>query len=63
MSAARSGFGALLSRVLHLLTLHPDVQDTLRKELRDVCHENEELTHDHLVSLPFLEAACRETVR
>ena len=51
------------SRVLHLLALHPDVQDKLRQEFRDACHDNEELTHDHLVSLPFLEAVCRETLR
>jgi cytochrome P450 len=54
---------ATLSRVLHLLALRPDVQDKLRTELRDTCHDNEELAHDHLVSLPFLEAVCRETLR
>jgi len=51
------------SRVLHLLTLHPDAQDKLRKEIKDACYDNEELTHDHLVSLPFMEAVCRETLR
>ena len=50
------------TRVFHLLTLHPGVQDKPRNELRDVCCENEELTHDHLVSSPFLQAVCRETV-
>lgn len=54
-----------LSRIIHLLALHPDVQDRLRKELKNA-HENndsDELTHDQLVSLPFLEAVCRETLR
>ncbi|KAI9440829.1 cytochrome P450 [Lactarius indigo] len=53
-----------LSRIIHLLALYPDVQDKLRKELKEACEENEEeLTHDQLVSLPFLEAVCRETLR
>ncbi|KAH9023440.1 cytochrome P450 [Lactarius pseudohatsudake] len=52
-----------LSRILHLLSLHPDVQDKLRKELKEAHEDNEELTHDQLVSLPFLEAVCRETLR
>ena len=54
---------ASISRALYLLTLRPDLQEKLRKELRDARHENGELTHDHLVSLPFLEAVCRETLR
>ncbi|KAF8264768.1 cytochrome P450 [Lactarius quietus] len=52
-----------LSRILHLLALHPNVQDKLRKELKEACEVNEELPHDRLVSLPFLEAVCRETLR
>ncbi|KAH9046659.1 cytochrome P450 [Lactarius hengduanensis] len=52
-----------LSRILHLLALHPDVQDKLRNELKEAHEDNEELTHDQLVSLPFLEAVCRETLR
>ena len=50
-------------RVLHQLTLHPDAQDKLRQEFKDACPDNEELTYDHLVSLPFLDAVCRETLR
>ncbi|KAH8986070.1 cytochrome P450 [Lactarius hatsudake] len=52
-----------LSRILHLLSLHPGVQDKLRNELKEAHKDNEELTHDQLVSLPFLEAVCRETLR
>ena len=52
-----------LSRILHLLSLHPDAQDKLRDELKEACEDNEELTHDQLVSLPYLEAVCRETLR
>ena len=52
-----------LSRILHQLALHPEIQDKLRTELREACEDNEELTYDQLVSLPFLEAVCRETLR
>ena len=52
-----------LSRILHLLALHPDIQDKLRQELKEASEDNEEMTHDRLVSLPFLDAVCRETLR
>ncbi|KAI0247110.1 cytochrome P450 [Lactifluus subvellereus] len=52
-----------LSRILQLLSLHPDAQDRLREELKEACEDNEELTYDRLVSLPYLEAVCRETLR
>jgi len=51
------------TRVFHLLALHPDAQDKLRKEIKNACYDNEELTYDHLVSLPFMDAVCRETLR
>ncbi|KAI0247112.1 cytochrome P450 [Lactifluus subvellereus] len=52
-----------LSRILQVLSLHPDAQDKLREELKEACEDNEELTYDRLVSLPYLEAVCRETLR
>lgn len=52
-----------LSRILHLLTEHQDVQDRLRQELVDAQREHGELQHDELVNLPFLDAICRETMR
>ena len=61
--AATDTTSSALNRILHLLALHPDVQDKLRKELEEAFEDNEELTHDRLVSLPFLEAVCRETLR
>ncbi|KAN0127843.1 Cytochrome P450 [Lactarius tabidus] len=61
--AATDTTSSALSRILHLLALHPNIQDTLRKELKEACDGNEELPHDQLVSLPFLEAVCRETLR
>ena len=63
LSAATDTTSSALSRIVHLLALHPDIQDKLRKELKEACDDNEELPHDRLVSLPFLEAVCRETLR
>jgi cytochrome P450 len=52
-----------LSRILHLLSFRPDVQEKLREELKGACEDGEELTYDKLVSLPYLDAVCRETLR
>ena len=61
--AATDTTASAISRIVHLLALHPEIQDELRRELKEACENNEELTHDRLVSLPFLEAICRETLR
>ena len=63
VSAAAETTSSALSRILHLLALHPDIQDRVRQELKEASGDNEELTHDQLVSLPFLDAVCRETLR
>ncbi|KAK7466377.1 hypothetical protein VKT23_005101 [Stygiomarasmius scandens] len=52
-----------LSRILNLLSTHPDVQDKLRQELLEARRMNDELSYDALVELPFLDAICRETLR
>ncbi|KAL7282853.1 hypothetical protein ACG7TL_002266 [Trametes sanguinea] len=51
-----------LSRILQLLAERPDVQEKLRKELVEASH-GEDLAHDDLVKLPYLDAVCRETLR
>ena len=61
--AATDTTSSSLTRILHLLALHPNIQDKLRTELKEACKDNKELTHDQLVSLPILEAVCRETLR
>lgn len=54
-----------LSRILHLLATHPDVQDKLRQEVTASFRRNDgdDIPYDELVSLPFLDAVCRETLR
>ncbi|TBU29234.1 cytochrome P450 [Dichomitus squalens] len=53
-----------VSRILHLLCQHQDVQDNLRAELRAAIeHYGAEIPYDELTALPYLDAVCRETLR
>ncbi|EKM58812.1 uncharacterized protein PHACADRAFT_112917 [Phanerochaete carnosa HHB-10118-sp] len=54
-----------IARILHLLCLHPDVQERLRAELIEARSQNggQDFEYDELVSLPYLDAVCRETLR
>ncbi|VDC03304.1 unnamed protein product [Peniophora sp. CBMAI 1063] len=52
-----------LARVLHLLALHPDVQDKLRAELVEAGAPEVDLEFEVLDRLPYLEAVVRETLR
>lgn len=63
--AATDTTSGALSRTFHLLALHKDVQDKLREEIRNARKENggEDIGYDKLVSLPLLDAICRETLR
>ena len=63
--AATDTTSSAISRIVHTLALHPDAQEKLRKELKEAheANDSEELPHDQLVSLPYLEAVCRETLR
>lgn len=55
----------VLSRILSLLATHPEVQDKLRREVMNALDENDgqDFSYDQLVSLPLLDAVCRETLR
>jgi cytochrome P450 len=54
-----------ISRILYLLAEHQDVQDKLRSELLEAKKNNDgqELDYDQLMTLPYLDAVCRETLR
>ncbi|EMD40943.1 hypothetical protein CERSUDRAFT_103315 [Gelatoporia subvermispora B] len=60
--AAMDTTSSALSRTLHLLCQHPDVQDKLRAELMQA-RDGKDIPYDDLVHLPFLDAVCRETLR
>ncbi|KAF8966255.1 cytochrome P450 [Flammula alnicola] len=61
--AAMDTTSSALSRIIHLLATHQDVQDRLRKEIKEAREEDADLPYDKLVSLPYLDAICRETLR
>jgi len=63
--AAMDTTSSAMSRILHLLALHPAVQDKLRQEIIEARKERqgENLSYDELVALPYLDAVCRETLR
>ena len=52
-----------LSITLYLLARHPEVQEKLRQEILDAQHDGRDLGYDDLVSLPYLDAICRESLR
>ena len=43
--------------------MHQEVQDKLRFELREARAQHGDAAYDELVSLPYLDAICRETLR
>ncbi|KAF9475405.1 cytochrome P450 [Pholiota conissans] len=62
--AAMDTTSSALSRILHMLSMNQDVQETLRQEIRTAKKEyGPELDYDTLCSLPYLDAVCRETLR
>lgn len=52
-----------LSRILHQLSLDPDMQKRVRDEVTAARKENGDLDYDTLMNLPWLDAVCRETLR
>lgn len=52
-----------LSKTLQLLAEHPDVQNKLRAELQTAGGAEQDIPYDELVSLPYMDAICRETLR
>ncbi|KAH7874006.1 cytochrome P450 [Lentinula edodes] len=63
--AAMDTTSSAMSRLLHILSKHPDVQDRLRRELLEIKRQKngQDLSYDELNSLPYLDAICRETLR
>ncbi|KAH8109751.1 cytochrome P450 [Phellopilus nigrolimitatus] len=50
-------------RILHQLSLNPEVQSKLRDEVTAARKEYGDLDYDMLMGLPYLDAVCRETMR
>jgi cytochrome P450 len=62
MFAANDTTSGALSRVFGLLASHPDIQTKLREEL-ELANADSGLEYDQLMSLPLLDAVCKETLR
>ena len=53
-----------MSRVLDLLSQHPDVQNRLWAEILEAREQyGENIPYDEIMQLPYLDAVCRETLR
>lgn len=52
-----------VSRTLHVLAEHPEVQQKLRDEIIAARAGRDQIPYDELIALPFLDAVCRETLR
>lgn len=51
-----------LARILHILAMHPDVQEKVREESIKARSDGD-LSYDELMQLPYLDAVIRETLR
>ena len=61
--AAMETTSGALARILHKLAERQDVQDKLRQELVAARGDKEDIPYDELISLPYLDALCRESLR
>ena len=63
--AATDTTTSALAQTFHLLAQHPDVQEKLRAEIKEAKEKigGEDIPHDELMALPYLDAVCRETLR
>ncbi|TEB18987.1 cytochrome P450 [Coprinellus micaceus] len=53
-----------LSRILYLLSEHPEVQERLRGEVTQAyTHHGGDMDYETLNALPYLDAVCRESLR
>lgn len=52
-----------ISSAFYQLALHPDVQEKLRTEITSAREQHGDLSFETIMSLPYLDAVCRETLR
>jgi hypothetical protein len=60
LSAATDSTASAMTRIFHVLAKYPDVQEKLRAEILGV---PDQLDHDTLVALPYLDGVVREVLR
>lgn len=62
---AQDTTSSALSRILHLLSIHPTIQDTVREEIRQALQDcpSGRLEYETVSALPWLDAVMKETLR
>ncbi|KAG6844695.1 hypothetical protein H0H93_016403, partial [Arthromyces matolae] len=67
---AQDTTSSALSRILHLLSIHPDIQTKIRDEVREKLRNQRaegdfsgRLNYDDVMALPLLDAVIKETLR
>ncbi len=63
MFAGHDTTSSALSRTLHNLVLHPEVQEKLREEITSSGILLGNVAFEDLMTLPYLDAICKETLR
>ena len=61
--AAHDTTSSALARMLHVLAIHQDAQSMLRNEVTAARLERGDLSYNDLMTLPYLDAVVRETLR
>ncbi|THU97782.1 cytochrome P450 [Dendrothele bispora CBS 962.96] len=62
--AAHETTSNAMTRMISLLSLHPEVQNKLREEVTEAyVRSGGDIGYDELEGLPYLDAVCRETLR
>jgi cytochrome P450 len=52
-----------LSRILHVLSLHPESSGEAAPRVDGRPSERRDIPYDDLMKLPYLDAVCKETLR
>ncbi|KAF9063473.1 cytochrome P450 [Rhodocollybia butyracea] len=63
--AAMDTTSSAMTRIIELLSKHPETQEKLRREIVEAKDQKDvqDLSYEELTNLPFLDAICRETLR
>ncbi|KAF4617777.1 hypothetical protein D9613_006307 [Agrocybe pediades] len=62
-AAATDTTSNALARILHILAQNQDAQERLLQEISEAKEAAAQFDYDQLISLPYLDAICRETLR
>ncbi|KAJ7922415.1 cytochrome P450 [Mycena leptocephala] len=60
---AQDTSSSALCRILYMLSIRLDIQQTIREEIRAISPSHRRLTLDEISSLPWLDAVLKETMR